>query len=785
MSALSFFSRWVSQFDGREIRHFLTGTINILPPSKMGSPENIEAGDQEQSVSMATGKSSVLDDRERPTSVMSTSSDSPDATAAVRNQQQSLATEILGPNHHLVFSSASSQVSDDEDVRNLGRLSVVSGMSKNLVRSTSTRMNSKPLPSPPKTQIVRSTSLSSGIEKRLSQSDAVLSNREPPSKTSVLSAKRDIRSHRVSMFLEDLEGATVARNDEKPATSGQISRNAATTIDWPLPTPTGSPVPGRRFDDLPGMLSPMSSEKPNMAAGREQQTPTPTATIISPQARKGPRTNFLPKFLRSKSPEAGQSGKPISEKRSTKGQVASRQGILEDATVQKPAVEAVSPKSFFDDESSDGDGEDSQIESAQQAIVAMPVMVKHGSTTRVGLKEMLRSTPPILEDQPGSSRDRIAGFGQNADPRTGSARNIYQHQAAEASKDGSLGAGLWKEINPFNASAPASKSSAQHLTPIPTPSPAPPKPSRKVSFPSPPPLQVKPEHRFLRQSVISTPYPEDQDGQTRQIHRPSIAQPSEPQNINGRESIVTLVSYSHGNGPTRVKKVVIPHAHNIAQSRRAEKGNPSNKAETARDFDDEKLFKAIKKEYAGIRSPFKQFASARSVWNIKLLSYHSRSHLVSRHVKPVHFHVEELEDRLAESRLMSLYQSPKRGKKHHEWTQWIRAQPENLEEADILDMDKLALEIVEGWSPTKLCLAFLTVFVCSLLAMLLWIFLGKGERITPSANAFSVLGQLNAGKTGYRGASSRVGTGAVLGLFVLLLGWAGIMVWVLLSWLVM
>jgi len=751
----------------------------------MASPTTSNIVDRERIRSMDKSQTPVLDDRDRPLSVVSASSHPSQNTADGRDKQSSLAAEALGPNHHLVFgaSDAPSPQISLVDSQNLSRMSAISGLSEDLLRSLSsgsskhpnrspTDLATKALPSPTARLIPRTPSLSTTLEKNIEKgisspvavSDTLGFAYKAPTASERTWPKKAAKSARRSIFIEDLKEQNFGQSEDRPAVSSEVSKHAATTANWPLPTPIASPALGIRFQDSSTAVD--DSEASDVRAQSPQQTATPFATVINSQAKKSPRLSFLPKFLRAKSP-GDPKIEPAVEERS-------------------PAEEAVSPHSFFDDESSDG-GEDSQIESAQQAIIASPVMVKHGSSTRVGLHEMLSSTPPRRDDGAGSSRERAVKLSGEVldenDVRRPSVRSAYEHQDAVVSKDGSLSAGLWKET--FTSSPLKSRNTSTQLSPVSSPSTKP-KAPRKVSFPAPPPLDINPEHRFLRQSIVSTPYPSsgDDEPHPRIMSVSGAVLQNKPQDNIESESILTLVVYGNGDTPPKVKRIVIPNPQAMSLVDESVEKHPPIKAILARDFDDEKLFKLIRKEFAGIRGSLRLLATARTVRSINLLSYQSTSQLVSRHAKPVHLDVREEDGDFAEARILRLFQSPKKGRKRHEWTQWIRSQPENIVETSS-DTGHVALELVEGWSPGKLYIAVATVLVGSLAATILWVFIGNRKGGLALEDAFGAGVQVGRGDVGYRGAGDRVGSGAALGLLVLFFGWTAVGAWILLSWLAM
>ena len=700
-----------------------------------------------------------------------------------QNTTAALAAEILGPNHHLVFGRPKSEASEQDVVKEEERLSAVSGLSEHMAKLDSTRQVVKPLPSVPASQVTRSASFSTGDDKSINKAPVRANSTGSSTGVPAFPAGEAVKSYRVSMFLEDLQGVNAFERRSTPNASGRASRNQH-QVDWPLPTPTGSPMLEKRPRSQPGLQPRGPAEAPSAVTMSQQQTADVPIAIVSPEARKSPRMSLLPRFLRTKSPEATDSTAPSANKGNAKVDSTANANARTRILARESKGEATSPSSFFDDESSDGDsdgdGEDSQIGSAQQALVA-----RQGTIRKVELKEMLHSTPPVpvhrampapaSKGQPVQRADKV-GITEGSN-----LRGLHTGPPTGIAKDVTSSVGLWKAPNPFVMNQNDSESSidrsyASGLRP---------KPTRKVSFPQPGPLEVKPQHRFLRQSIISTPYPsDDNQGRERILPTKGRRRSVKQQETGGQASTIALVKYDRGNTQPKVSRIAVPASQSVTVSDDVEKGFPMIQATMIKDFDDEKLFKLIKTEYAKMCGTFKRIASARSVRGIRLLSYRSNSQLASRHAKSVHFQMGEAENVTAEMRILLLFRSPRKGRKRHEWTQWIHDQPANSRDAENSDVDKLALEIAEDWSPGTIAFAFGIVCVCSVAAMLLWIFLGKGGNRLALDNALGPFGQVSEAKIGYGTAASRVGVGAMLGLFVLSLGWAMLAAWMLVSWLV-
>ena len=720
----------------------------------------------DRAMSLAASRISILDDSNRPLSLISTSSYTPRVNEVDRARQRSLATEILGPNHHLVFPKGS-----HAEPQSSYHLTGSSTLSDPAV-SSSTGVITEPLPSPPEAGVTRSRSLSTDLEKSISSPVAVsdslgfaLKGLERTSSPSL--SMRGVKSPRLSMFIEDLEGVRDSR--ERLAASGEESSTATTVVDWPLRTPNASP---EKILDRSSVVSP--SESSSTITETPQQAAS-IAKVTSAQARKDPRMSFLPKFLRAKSPVMAKRDLDIGQ---MKRAGTTEAGIAAEAE-NSPHDEGKSPKSFFDDESSDG-GNESTIESAQQAIVASPVMVKNGSATKVGLKEMLSSIPPNAER--GKTVKMLGGDLDDHGLRREGVNSLYEHQDAGASKDGPLGMGLWKEIDPFTT---GTEQSSQHPRSISSPTPAP-KAMRKVSFPPVAPLDVRAEHRFLRQSVVSTPYPSGDDkGQHKgRVSTPKTTSQRKLSRNIPQDSVLTLFISGFHMSSMRAKEIVLPSPQNSFLADDSEEKKPPTKATMVVEVDDERLFKFVRKEYASMRSTLRQLSGARSVQKIRLLSYRSESQLISKPAKPPFLHAREGGGDDLGAHMLSLFRKPRKGRKKFKCIQEIDFQIEEAEKTSTSNTEKMALEFVEDWSVSKICFAVIAVLISSLAATLLWIFLGVGEDTLVFRDSYGTFARLHESDGRLKGAGDRVGSGAVLGLLVLFLGWTAVGSWIFLSWLV-
>ncbi|KAK4696267.1 hypothetical protein P7C71_g1624, partial [Lecanoromycetidae sp. Uapishka_2] len=489
---------------------------------------------------------------------------------------------------------------------------------------------------------------------------------------------------------------------------------------WPRPSPPGSSTSKNEIHELPApsFVPPRISSK--VTPSLEQPMDESLATTSS-RAPKLSRVPFLSKLFKSA---------PKDESASS---------MMEYHRDEKPPPPP--PKPYFEEESDDA--ESIHIAEATQARVGTPMLVKHGSAAKVGLKEMLRSPPPA-DNRPGTSRSRqkaaaILGEDSSLIAESLNGENFGMPKAPQdedlaqdngSTKSGPIGLGLWKEINPFAPSTAAPRSQSLQVPPQSSnmAASAPPV-TRKVSFPLPNPLDIRPEHRFLRQSIVSTPYPSADSKESKRKKKGPTWKGSPkgvaPEANDGKAPVLTLVLYGHNNPYPQVKTLAIPSEQDTNLMDKSEDGKPPIMATLKNQFDDEKLFKLIRSEYAGMRGSFHQLVSARNVRSINLLSYHSESQLASRKAESMQFRSDTVQEEIAELRMLNLLREPRLGRDRREWTRWVNTLPQNIKDSET-EQDNIALELVEGWSPGKLYVAVAAVLVCSLLATLLWILIGVG-----------------------------------------------------------
>ena len=739
---------------------------------------------------LASPKAPITDDQNRPVSVISTSAHSAKVVAAPPSPTRSVNTEIYEDNPNRTIDRFDDPSSEDgegnrQDLDRFGAASVYSKHSQ------------KEQPAPSRSHNIRQSSglsisqpitvaSSTGFGKsapQLGPTMGVTPQHNPyPSDISIGGSDN---SHRFSTLEVD--------DSISPRNTWSGIKNVGQAISTDLTSSAEYPDGDSRHPSISPLPSRESTIRRSFGQTLLNRPPPPSTDPASeesnaPREVGGFRLPFLhgmPKFLRQ-SGYAKSSLTPSEEKE------------VKDA--------AQPPGSFFHDGSSDGEPgeEESQIGDAQQAIVGTPVMVKHGSRTKVGLKRRLHTAPraqdrqePLKGNSTRVMEERMAISRDGAFPvRTPSKREGVigmpqkeQQDITNQGQEDQVGMGIFQTMNPF-----ASDGLRSHpVSPKHRPAETPPEQSKRtVSFPAAPPqLDIKPGHRFLRQDIVSTPYPPGFQGRGTSLYNLS-EHGTMPAIDEAPKSLLTLVLYSHGDSISKVKKIVIPTPPETALVDSSDEKKPPIKAIMRRDFDDEKLFKLIRTEYNSMRGSLRRLASARTVRSMSLLAYHSTSELVSKNAKPMHFRHQDNDKHLAEARMLDLFKKPKLGKRHHEWVEWVTTLPENSNIGSV-DNERIALELVEGWSTSKFLAAVVAVLVCSLTITLLWIFLGTGgDMLGFESSNVSFAGGLSGSSSatvenpiGYKGAGGRVETGVVLGILVLMFGWTSIGAWILLNWLVM
>lgn len=492
------------------------------------------------------------------------------------------------------------------------------------------------------------------------------------------------------------------------------------------------------------------------------------------RAESGLHVPFLPRFLKLTSPRRSNDTARV-------GAEVEGQGGLR--SVDEGGVSDVE----------EGEEEEGEVRNASRASLVKPTVVQTGSARKVGLKEMLLSEAPASQPGPSSSsRSKIAKFlGEGIDLGAKKREGIVgmsrgNEDAAVAPDEEGQDA---KDLGIGDGARSAGLNGADGLrsNPVKRAKTVPGLGKRRVTFPTMAPVEVGPEQRGVRQSIVSTPYPLGYKGAK---EGKEAEKKTEKENKTGEKreggprDMLMLVVYSPNSRIPRVKEVVVPVPNETVFVDDSDEKKPVAMATMRKDFDDEKLFKLIRAEYGKMRGFAGSIASARSVKNVGVLHYSNIAELGHRGeqgFQGMMFGAEN-EDLVGDG-MLALLQDPKVGRKGHTWIEWVKRLPGNSK-SDNDTREKIAIEFIQGWSLTGIVLAVTTILMLSMAAMLLWIFLGVGNvsSIVPeTGDGGGALRERTRG--GFRGAGDRLESGVALGVLVLLFGWTGVGAWILVSWL--
>ncbi|KAK5684368.1 hypothetical protein LTS10_004236 [Elasticomyces elasticus] len=301
--------------------------------------------------------------------------------------------------------------------------------------------------------------------------------------------------------------------------------------------------------------------------------------------------------------------------------------------------------------------------------------------------------------------------------------------------------------------------------------------SKKVHM-VPPPIDTSASRRSLPADLVRTPYPATPDRIHRKDfgHSPPSALLSSPSSAT--ESELTLsIRRANAHSLPRVTSLTIPASNDFSAIRSRSDGT-KEKHFKALDFDDEELFRQLRKRYRQLSGPM-LFLSARSLRRIVVSGPATKA-----------ADAGGLSDTFSEEKILQHYRKPALGRQRYAFVHWAHrlaaAPPLRTPQADDDDVQrtveedlgrKLAqpegLEFVVSWSILRSILVISTIVALSMAAALLWTFLGRN----------TVAGDLPHG--GFRDAGDRVGSGLLIGICMLLVGLIGTAGWLGVSWLVM
>ncbi|KAL8948138.1 MAG: hypothetical protein Q9222_005649 [Ikaeria aurantiellina] len=600
----------------------------------------------------------------------------------------------------------------------------------------------------------------------------------------------------------DVRKGSVASGASKSSPEGFPASEAIATLDdgdsptigqFPLP-PTTRPRKGKARDSM--LLHQSSRHSDSLTKSQKERAPTVNTPDTELEAERGLAIPFLPKFLKL-------AGSPRQSMSAETEQHHDSMEITEVDELPPKEPDQAPLKSVFEAESSDEEYDEDQekafIGGAKLVASRKATLIKRGNSPG----QRVMSIQDILsEGGIDAVADHLHRSGtsvladDNPGPSSGKVKRVLGESSIKMKRAGIVGmpavddSSRGVQLSLDNPDKPAKETPTWQadlldgLRSNPVKRAATVPSSRKVILP----LDIGDQQKVVRDNVVSTPYPPGYSGRKGEDEDADLTRSEQDTNLeklaNEKDPVIMLILYNRNGHTPVMRNIAVPETKEVTMVDEDEK-RPPFRAKLRVEYDDERLFRLIRKEYARMRGVWSGLASARGVNGIRLLGYHRLSELAVEEERLTRRKAFRVYDGVfTEQRMMDLFTSPRKGRKQHEWVDWIRRLPRNAQDVHT-DEENLALELVEGWEVRRIAFAFLLVIVLSVLATLLWTFLGVDGAIILQNDA--MLGfpvQLKMKSAGFRGASIRVGTGLALGVLVLLLGWTAVGSWVLLSWLI-
>jgi hypothetical protein len=339
------------------------------------------------------------------------------------------------------------------------------------------------------------------------------------------------------------------------------------------------------------------------------------------------------------------------------------------------------------------------------------------------------------------------------------------------------------------------------------PVPQPP-PKKRVSL-APPPIKVSSQGGSVPGDIVRTPYP----FLSRDNH-PKNSSPRSPASLNEKTVLALSIRRrgSNSSRPTKIFKLSIPAIVDAPLMKMSPVSDGTHEKHFDNlDFDDASFFREVRKKYSYLAGP-SRFFSARTLQHIEIshsvaskssysLDYNLGANAVGSCThdfprSPRFLASRSLTESVSATELMKHYNNPRMGKARYTWVQWAhslastssqrslapaptadspsaRLTASKAVERDSIGGDcdgvecTIGFEFVKGWCAWRILLAVLFVVLCAIAAALCWIFWGTDRLF---------------GNIRYKGAGGRVEAGCLLGVFVLMIGWSGVLGWVGLSW---
>jgi len=343
-------------------------------------------------------------------------------------------------------------------------------------------------------------------------------------------------------------------------------------------------------------------------------------------------------------------------------------------------------------------------------------------------------------------------------------------------------------------------------------------PVKKVSM-LPPPIDTSSTGRLNPAEIVRTPYPAVP--RLPRSHRKDFipsALAFNGQRTTPLDRVLTLsIRPRNQNGLPRIRTMVLPATSEFSTIKTASVAE-KEKHFQALDFDDVAFFTGLRAHYHSLMGPCR-FLSARSLSRVTVSGDATRAADAKygwlhapRSPRTVAW--QGLTDSFSEEKMLRYFRNPKQvGKARYAWVSWAHRLAEAPASTAVTpglpsaltatsmgltpsrmsgSPDGLArkaeqhegLEFVLSWSVKRIVSVLVVVILLSIVAALLWIFLGTMSSAQQIVHSPQSIPSINAGG-GFRDAGDRVGTGTLIGICVLLVGLTGMGGWLGVSLLVL
>ncbi|KAL9580501.1 MAG: hypothetical protein Q9203_006275, partial [Teloschistes exilis] len=476
---------------------------------------------------------------------------------------------------------------------------------------------------------------------------------------------------------------------------------------FPMP-PTTKPTKGKARDSM--LLRRNSHTSDGEPKARKVSTPTIKTQNTEAEAEKRLHLPFLPKFLRL-------AGSPRHSVNAVTDQGRDSMEITEvDEIVPKPQEPNALKSTFEPDSSDDEDGDPYDrkpfIGGAKLASLCQSQAkeVKHTSIRSQSSKKVVSLHDILKESGIEGVADHLQPTGTsvladvNPGPSTLKAKRLLGESSIKMKRAGIVGmpavqegSGVQAALGDANQTVREKPRSWQlglfdglRSNPVKRAATAP-TGGKKVTLP---PLEIGPEQKNVRNSIVSTPYPPlgFKFRKSGDEEEEDIARSGHGLDHGKGEAAILLVLYRRNHTTPIIRKTVLPNLRTTTTAtttKTAEQpqispnsnSNDNNNeddekrlpfhATTTPSFDDEQLFRLLKTQYRRMRG---HLVSVRRVQSIGLLSYTRLSQLAGP--APHHRHNNNnarrktfrvYDDIFTEQRLMDLWDAPDRGRGRSEW----------------------------------------------------------------------------------------------------------------------